>query len=906
MSSIIPPGGTMGGLVSAANVGGGAGVYRDQAPVGNLNLRSLVGLGAITVTQLADTITIAGGGGGPGVGGCASVVSAGFAEMADFLSALQPVTDTGTSGCPNFIPPSLQWCGRVTISDALAFQAGPGMAPTNWNTIGYRAIDLNTSRTNPNCTAQGASSISIGQNGYISSASVNAILIGKNNVMGVYSACPNLAVVGNFNALGGVSQHGTVMGTYNNLNGAGVGVGAFNFWIAGSRNSLHGFTNISSLVGHYNTVRDATNCFLFGDQNEAGILLGRQITKINLVGTGNTSRMDYANCFGFQNSVLSVIAPLGMVPHATLLGRQNTAQPGYQISVLGSRNSVGLAGVTAGVRVNVMGASNRVGSALLETLDTYRVTCLGNLNYLSNSSNLAVLGDSNTVPLNNPNRAVEGVMVGHYNTLGSPSLRTSIVGSRSSATGNSSFVGGAYVVSGGNESVAIGSAIALGAASHFGVVIGSHLAVSGGVINAVCVGNWSGVYANFGISVGTLVTNSAIKGIAVGHAVNVYGGADVAAVGNRSSVIGASVKCSVFGFYNQISASDRAAAIGNLNRANGIYGQAFGLYNFANAHTSVALGIVNNRNVPVLNVTTGALTGVPAPSASIGINSVAVGIDNRAESLRGVALGFSNRVNGIDGLAVGSGSIASGTGSLAAGMSAVATLAHGIAIGSYAHAYAAQGVALGAYAHTHAALGVAIGSASDVLGTRGIAVGNGASASNFAAIALGTMAVASGSASAALGAYAVSRIAYSVNLGGPIIVRKDNGEVSGGAFQTFNGACDFLFTKEVDLKALAAQTISLPAGCHFWVEEVGLILTTLTGTVVTQPTVQFGISGTPAKFLGPTLCTLLTATFKRERFSTLLADDGEIALRAEVTVIAAGSADIKGRFYFKGVLVEDE
>ena len=888
MSSIIPPGGTIGAIVSAANVGGGAGVYRDQAPVGNLNLRSLVGLGAITVTQLADTITIAGGGAGPGAGGCASYASAGFAERAGFGDIIAPVTDFGTSGCPNFLSPSAQWCARVSIKDALALK----FAGLNYAFVGYAAIDLNTRRTGPFCVAQGDSSISIGQNGYISPASVNAILIGKNNVMGALAACPNLAVVGNFNALGSVSQHGSVMGTYNNLNGAGVGVGAFNFWIVGSRNSLHGFTNISSLVGHYNTVRDATNCFLFGDQNEAGILLGRQITKINLVGTGNTSRMDYANCFGFQNTVLSGIAPLGMVPHATLLGRQNTAQPGYQISVLGSRNSVGLAGVTAGVRVNVMGASNRVGSALLETLDTYRVTCLGNLNYLSNSSNLAVLGDSNTVPLNNPNRAVEGVMVGHYNTLGSPSLRTSIVGSRSSATGNSSFVGGAYVVSGGNESVAIGSAIALGAASHFGVVIGSHLTVPGGVINAVCVGNWSGVYANFGISVGTLVTNSAIKGIAVGHAANVYGGADVAAVGNRSSVIGASVKCSVFGFYNQISASDRAAAIGNLNRANGIYGQAFGLYNFANAHTSVALGIVNNRNVPVLNVTTGALTGVPAPSASIGINSVAVGIDNRAESLRGVALGFSNRVNGIDGLAVGSGSLASGAGSLAAGMSAVATLANGIAIGSYAH--------------TYAVLGIAIGSVSDVAGTRGIAVGYGASASNFAATALGTIAVASGSASAALGAYAVSRIAYSVNLGGPIIVRKDNGEAAGIAFQTFNGACDFLFTKEADLKALAAQTISLPAGCHFWVEEVGLILTTLTGTVVTQPTVQFGISGTPAKFLGPTLCTLLTATFKRERFSTLLADDGEITLRAEVTVIAAGSAAIKGRFYFKGVLVEDE
>jgi hypothetical protein len=892
----------MGGIVGVTNVGGGAGVYRDQVPAGNLNLRSLVGGGAVTVTQLANTITITGGGGGPGAGGCASAASAGFAEAASFLDVLAPVTNVGTSGCPIFLTPTYQWCQRVTIKDALALK----FQGINYGFFGYKAIDLNTSRTGPFCIAQGDSSISIGQNGYISPASVNAILIGKNNVMGALAACPDLAVVGNFNALGGVSQHGSVMGSYNTLNGAGVGVGAYQFGIVGSHNSLRGQTSLNSLVGTYNIVRDASECFLFGSQNDAGIPLGRPLTRINLVGTGNASQMDYANCFGFQNTVLSGIAPLGMVPHATLLGRQNTVQPGYQISVLGSRNAVGLAGNAAGVRVNVMGASNRVGSAILETLDTYRVTCLGNLNYLSNSSNLAVLGDSNTVPLNNPNRAVEGVMVGHYNTLGSPSLRTSIVGSRSSATGNSSFVGGAYVVSGGNESVTIGSTIALGAASHFGVVIGSQLTVSAGTDHAVCIGRQSVVYADYGISVGMSVSNSGLRSVGIGWTVSVTGGSDVAAVGNRNVVAGASVKCSLFGFYNQAAYSDRATAVGNLNRANGIYGQAFGLYNFANAHTSVALGIVNNRNAPVLNVTTGALTGVPAPSAFIGINSVAVGIDNRAESLRGVALGFSNRVNGIDGLAVGYVSIASGRGSLAAGRHALAAYDNGIAIGSYAQDYGVSGVAVGQASSVTAVKGVAVGYGASASNAFAIALGASAAASGSTAAALGANAVASGFAAAALGTYAVSRIAYSVNLGGPVIVRKDNGEAAGITFQTFNGACDFLFTKEMDLKALGFQTISLPAGCHFWVEEVGLILTTLPGTVVTQPTVQFGISGTPAKFLGPTLCTLLTATFKRERFSTLLADDGETSLRVEVTVIAAGSADIKGRFYFKGVLVEDE
>jgi hypothetical protein len=46
---------------TGANVGGGAGVFRDKTGI-TLNFRSLVGTGGITITQLADTIEVDGGG----------------------------------------------------------------------------------------------------------------------------------------------------------------------------------------------------------------------------------------------------------------------------------------------------------------------------------------------------------------------------------------------------------------------------------------------------------------------------------------------------------------------------------------------------------------------------------------------------------------------------------------------------------------------------------------------------------------------------------------------------------------------------------------------------------------------------------------------------------------------------
>jgi hypothetical protein len=97
---------------------------------------------------------------------------------------------------------------------------------------------------------------------------------------------------------------------------------------------------------------------------------------------------------------------------------------------------------------------------------------------------------------------------------------------------------------------------------------------------------------------------------------------------------------------------------------------------------------------------------------------------------------------------------------------------------------------------------------------------------------------------------------------------------------------------------------ALPAGCRFYISELGLITHTVTG-LVAQPTVRFGISGTPAKHLAATLTTLLTVAHKREKWTPLVPEDGESSLSAGVTV-AANATTMRGRFYWKGILVEDE
>ena len=123
-------------------------------------------------------------------------------------------------------------------------------------------------------------------------------------------------------------------------------------------------------------------------------------------------------------------------------------------------------------------------------------------------------------------------------------------------------------------------------------------------------------------------------------------------------------------------------------------------------------------------------------------------------------------------------------------------------------------------------------------------------------------------------------------------------------FAAFAGFKTIVLGPEVDLKAVADYTVTMPGGTKFWITNMGIISTAVTALTV-QPTVRFGVTGTLAKHLVAVLTTLLTAIGKRQSYSPLVPQDGEINLTFGVT-IGATATELKGRPWWEGFLVQDE
>lgn len=225
----------------------------------------------------------------------------------------------------------------------------------------------------------------------------------------------------------------------------------------------------------------------------------------------------------------------------------------------------------------------------------------------------------------------------------------------------------------------------------------------------------------------------------------------------------------------------------------------------------------------------------------------------------------------------------------------VRSVATQVASGDYAAAMGLEITVSGDYSVGFGSYNIASGDISVAMGTLNEASGN-------YAIALGRNCTASNIKSTAIGSLATARVAQTTNICGPIINRQDDGGED--AFDRFCGVEVVLMGFEVDLKQVADHTITLPANCKFWLDEIGLICTEL-DALTTQPTVRYGITGSLAKHGAAALTTNLTAEGKREIETPLVPGDGETSLTAGVTV-AAVATTMKGRFYWKGMLVEDE
>ena len=287
-------------------------------------------------------------------------------------------------------------------------------------------------------------------------------------------------------------------------------------------------------------------------------------------------------------------------------------------------------------------------------------------------------------------------------------------------------------------------------------------------------------------------------------------------------------------------------------------------------------------------VTAGSLASLIANQGT-GFSAIAIGDDASATGMRAVAVGELASANFSNVVAVGS--------------SAGSTAANAVAVGAGANVYAAGSAALGYQnaAYGSDALVAGRGGWIETEGTRAVAIGRNVYAGGPDAIAIGALSdvdylVAGGFA---FGDTAVITDRSMQAAALPVVPRANG--VEADAAWRMAGSASVICSAAISLKTLQAYTITMPAGVTFFPEEVGVIVTAASG-VTGQPTLQFGITGTAAKFVAATETVGLTAAHARHRFTSLLSSDGAGTLRAEVTVAATGTT-LTGRVYWRGFAV---
>lgn len=183
-------------------------------------------------------------------------------------------------------------------------------------------------------------------------------------------------------------------------------------------------------------------------------------------------------------------------------------------------------------------------------------------------------------------------------------------------------------------------------------------------------------------------------------------------------------------------------------------------------------------------------------------------------------------------------------------------------------------------------------------------------ASGENAIIFGTYARASAARSMAYGAYAATDLPDTCNLSGLIVLKANYGNPL--AYLCERGAAEVVIATDViDFTVQANYTIQLPSApghtCAFFASECIVIVSKMPAQVLYSPVVQFGHIAEPGSLVPPTPCPHIDGRHRYERFA-ITWSDGLTNLLAGVTDPARifEGSQLKGRFLFKGILVEDE
>lgn len=546
----------------------------------------------------------------------------------------------------------------------------------------------------------------------------------------------------------------------------------------------------------------------------------------------------------------------------------------------------------------VASGASSVAVGIASTAANLRDTVLGQYAYVNGGDSLAVGSNSRAYGVGTTSLGGYSDAYAQYATavgFHAQALNISAVavggsnidGNAANAQGANSTALGATTLASGTRSIAAGygcqalayNAVSIGR-SNF-TILTSLSAVAVGVMNNVLtvgnIDNATGVIVNdpqaaaaaiginsTAVGIANLVTN--LQGNALGFKNNITGSYGVG-----------------IGTFNTVSGT-HATAIGRNNTASGVRTIAIGRDAMATAAYAIAMGAGSGGGNPTTASIAGAIAIGRGAQATTGLYAIAIGGGSsganaaNATYAGAIALGRNTLASNNNSFAATTNATASGSGSIAIGNDSVASSTDSIAIGADTDATTGNGA---------------------------MAVGRLAQATAVWAMGVGYQANSSASGASAIGFGAQARVTDTTNIAGCIVISQDDGQGIANSLRRYAGARVIIMTPVVNLETVADQTVTLPAGLHFYFDTVGVIATNIVG-LVTQPTVQFGVTGTPAQQIAPVVTTLLTASNTREPFTTLLAPQtGATSLVAGVTGAAAGTT-VEGRFYWEGILLEDE
>lgn len=286
-------------------------------------------------------------------------------------------------------------------------------------------------------------------------------------------------------------------------------------------------------------------------------------------------------------------------------------------------------------------------------------------------------------------------------------------------------------------------------------------------------------------------------------------------------------------------------------------------------------------------------------AAASEISSTAVGRDTVASAQGAAAFAEAAAATGLGALAVGNTARATAIASVALGPLSSAAGPCAVAAGSRAASGADSSVAIGADAAVPigANRGAALGAGARATAEYALAGGAAALASAVDAVALGNSAQASASGATALGAGAEARVADTTSIAGGIIVPRTGGRGLGDAARFWTGAVVVIGTDVIDLGVEATHDLGIPAGAAFI--PTALVVRSLGAPAAAPAEVWLGNEADAGAYLA---AFPLDGAGRRVAVLASAAPAG--VLRARVAAAAPGPA--RCRFYWEGLLVEDE